>query len=196
MKTPNPARRSEQSRRAILSAAFDLVAESGYAKLTIEAIAARAGVGKQTIYRWWPSKGAVFIDAFLSRTSDEEGSVALPDTGDLGADLRLTLRAIVDEYNDPGLDTMTRALTVESLNDPAISTEITARLLGPHLEATRERLRSAQRVGQVAEDADLNVAVELLYGPIYHRWMLRTAPLTHEYADTLVEFALRALKAA
>lgn len=196
MKTPNPARRSEQSRRAILSAAFDLVAESGYAKLTIEAIAARAGVGKQTIYRWWPSKGAVFIDAFLSRTSDEEGSVALPDTGDLGADLRLTLRAIVDEYHDPELDTMTRALTLESLNDPAISAEITARLLGPHLEATRERLRSAQRAGQVAEDADLSVAVELLYGPIYHRWMLRTAPLTHEYADTLVEFALRALKPA
>jgi len=196
VKTPNPARRSEQSRRAILSAAFDLVAESGYAKLTIEAIAARAGVGKQTIYRWWPSKGAVFIDAFLSKTSDEEGSVALPDTGDLGADLRLTLRAVVDEYNDPGLDTMTRALTIESLGDPAINAEITTRLLEPHLEATRERLRSAQRAGQVAEDADLSVAVELLYGPIYHRWMLRTAPLTHEYADTVVGFALRALKAA
>lgn len=78
MKTSNPARRSEQSRQAILSAAFDLVAESGYARLTIEAIAARAGVGKQTIYRWWPSKGAVLVDAFLSRTSDEEGASRCP----------------------------------------------------------------------------------------------------------------------
>ncbi|WP_329425220.1 TetR/AcrR family transcriptional regulator [Streptosporangium sp. NBC_01495] len=196
MKTSNPARRSEQSRQAILSAAFDLVAESGYARLTIEAIAARAGVGKQTIYRWWPSKGAVLVDAFLSRTSDEEGGLALPDTGDLGADLRLVLRAIVDEHNDPRLDTMTRALIVESLNDPAINTEITARIMEPHLEATRERLRGAQRAGQVAEDADLSVAVELLYGPVHHRWMLRTAPLTHEYADTVVEFALRALRVA
>ena len=196
MRTPNPARRSEQSRQAILSAAFDLVAESGYARLTIEAIAARAGVGKQTIYRWWPSKGAVFVDAFLFQTSDEEGDLALPDTGDLGADLRLVLRAIVDEYNDPRLDTMTRALIVESLNDPAINSEITARIMGPHLEATRERLRSAQRAGQVAEDADLDVAVELLYGPIYHRWMHRTAPVTHEYADTIVEFALGALRPA
>lgn len=91
---------------------------------------------------------------------------------------------------------MTRALIVESLNDPAINTEITARIMEPHLEATRERLRGAQRAGQVAEDADLSVAVELLYGPVHHRWMLRTAPLTHEYADTVVEFALRALRVA
>ncbi|MFF3439079.1 TetR/AcrR family transcriptional regulator [Streptosporangium sp. NPDC002721] len=194
MKTPNPARRSEQSRRAILSAAFDLVVESGYGKLTVEAIAARAGVGKQTIYRWWPSKGAVFVDAVLAVTGDEKGHHALPDTGDLGADLRLVLRAIVDEYNDTRLDTMSRAMTIEALNDPAINTEITKRIMGPHLEATRERLRSAQRAGQVAGDADLDVAVELLYGPIYHRWMLRTAPLTHGYADTVAEFALRALR--
>ncbi|MGJ6960958.1 TetR/AcrR family transcriptional regulator [Streptosporangium sp. G11] len=195
MKTPNPARRSEQSRQAILSAAFDLVAEAGYAKLTVEAIAARAGVGKQTIYRWWPSKGAVFVDAVLSQTGGEGGDLALPDTGDLGADLRVVLRAIVDEYNDPRLDAMSRALTVESLNDPGINTEITGRIMGPHLEATRDRLRGAQQAGQVAEDADLGVAVELLYGPIFHRWILRTAPLTHEYADTVVEFALRALRA-
>ncbi|GAA2901469.1 TetR/AcrR family transcriptional regulator [Streptosporangium fragile] len=196
MKTPNPARRSERSRRAILSAAFDLVAEAGYAKLTVEAIAARAGVGKQTIYRWWPSKGAVFVDAVLSLSEDDTGGLSLPDTGDLRADLSGVLRAIVDEYNDPRLDAMSRALTAESLADPTLNSEITARILGPLLEVTKDRLRSAQRAGQVAADADLSVAVELLYGPIYHRWMLRTHPLTHEYADTVVEFALRALEPA
>ncbi|GAA3038682.1 TetR/AcrR family transcriptional regulator [Streptosporangium longisporum] len=196
MKTPNPARRSEQSRRAILTAAFDLVAETGYAKLTIEAIAARAGVGKQTIYRWWPSKGAVFVEAVLSMGGGEGQDLSLPDTGDLGADLRQVLRAIVDEYNDPRLEAMSRALNLELLQDPSMNTEITERVMGPHLEATKERLRSAQRAGQVAADADLDVAVELLYGPVYHRWMLRTAPLTHAYADTLVEFALGALRPA
>ncbi|MFI6513127.1 TetR/AcrR family transcriptional regulator [Streptosporangium sp. NPDC050855] len=196
MKTPNPARRSEQSRQAILTAAFDLVAETGYAKLTIEAIAARAGVGKQTIYRWWPSKGAVFVEAVLSMGGGEGQDLSLPDTGDLGADLRQVLRAIVDEYNDPRLEAMSRALNLELLQDPSMNAEITERVMGPHLEATKERLRSAQRAGQVAADADLDVAVELLYGPVYHRWMLRTAPLTHAYADTLVEFALGALRAA
>ncbi|MEU4831849.1 TetR/AcrR family transcriptional regulator [Streptosporangium sp. NPDC023615] len=194
MKTPNPARRSEQSRQAILGAAFDLVAESGYTSLTIEAIAARAGVGKQTIYRWWPSKGAVFVEAVLSAGQGGTQDLALPDTGDLGADLRQVLRAIVDEYNDPRLEAMSRALNVEALQNPAMTAEITSRILGPHLEATKDRLRGARRAGQVAEDADLDVAVELLYGPIYHRWMLRTAPLTHAYADTLASFAVAALR--
>ncbi|MGC5016142.1 TetR/AcrR family transcriptional regulator [Streptosporangium sp. DT93] len=196
MKTPNPARRSEQSRQAILGAAFDLVAEAGYAALTIEAIAARAGVGKQTIYRWWPSKGAVFVEAALSMGQGEGQDLSLPDTGDLEADLRQVLRAIVDEYNDPRLEAMSRALNVESLQNPAMNAEITARILGPHLEATKDRLRGARRAGQVAEDADLDVAVELLYGPIYHRWALRRAPLTHAYADTLAAFAVRALRPA
>ncbi|MEV4089583.1 helix-turn-helix domain-containing protein, partial [Nonomuraea fuscirosea] len=83
VKQPNPARRSERSRQAILDAARELVSEVGYAKLTIEAIAARAGVGKQTIYRWWPSKGAVVLDAFLALSEAGPGrSMALPDTGD------------------------------------------------------------------------------------------------------------------
>ncbi|MDP9861114.1 MULTISPECIES: TetR/AcrR family transcriptional regulator [Streptosporangium] len=196
MKTPNPSRRSEQSRRAILNAALDLVAEVGYAKLTVEAIAARAGVGKQTIYRWWPSKGAVLVDAVLALSEDEEGAIALPDTGDIRADLRGVLRAIVDEYNDPKIDTITRALAVESLTDPTLNTQITGRVLGPLLEVTKDRLRAGQRAGQVAEGVDLGVAVELLYAPIYHRWVLRTNPLTHEYADTVLELALKALSPA
>ncbi|WP_433253776.1 TetR/AcrR family transcriptional regulator [Streptosporangium sp. CA-135522] len=193
MKTPNPTRRSEQSRRAILSAAIALLGELGYAKLTIEAIAARAGVGKQTIYRWWPSKGAVLVDAALSLSEDEEGSIALPDTGDLRADLRVVLRAIVDEYNDPAFDTMTRALTVESLTDPKLNAEITGRVLRPLLEVTKDRLRAGQEAGQVSEEVDLDLAVEVLYAPIYHRWMLRTNPLTHAYADTVLDLALKAL---
>src|ERR687897_1936033 len=108
-KPPNPARRNQRSRQAILSATADLVGEVGYAKLTVEAIAARAGVGKQTIYRWWPSKGAVLFDAFLALSEDAEGVPALPDTGDLEADLKLVLRATVEELNDPRFDVPMRA---------------------------------------------------------------------------------------
>src|SRR5688572_3560572 len=98
--TPNTARRNETSRRAILTAAFDLLQEVGYAKLSIEGVAARAGVGKQTIYRWWPSKGAVLFDAFLMLSEGAEGEPpVLPDTGDLEADLTVVLRATVVELN-------------------------------------------------------------------------------------------------
>lgn len=189
---PDPARRSERSRAAVLAAATELVVESGYAKLTIEAIAARAGVGKQTIYRWWPSKGAVVFDAFLA-VNEQDGSLALPDTGDLAADLRAVLRPAADELSDPSLDRTYRAITTEILNDPALSAEYRTRLLDPLLEATRERLRSARTAGQLAPDTDLDLAVELLYGPLHYRWLHQLGPLTHAHADLLVDAALRAL---
>ncbi|NYI04354.1 TetR/AcrR family transcriptional regulator [Allostreptomyces psammosilenae] len=195
-RTPDPTRRSERSRRSILSAAFELVSEVGYGKLTIEAIAARAGVGKQTIYRWWPSKGAVVLDAFLARGESEQGEIRLPDTGDIEADLKAVLRPTVEELKDPRYDVPFRALLIEAQTDPTLTAQIVERLLEPQMEATRERLRSARRAGQLAGDADLDVAVELLFGPLYHRWLLRTAPLTERYADTVVELALRALRPA
>jgi AcrR family transcriptional regulator len=189
---PDATRRSERARRAILTAAVDLVAEVGYANLTIEAIAARAGVGKQTIYRWWRSKGAVVFDGFLFR-QQVGGDITLPDTGDLRADLTTLLRSTIDDLVDPRVEAPYRALNAEIQHDPQLASDLVDHLLGPLLEATRQRLRSAQRAGQIAADVDLNLAVELLYGPIYHRWLLRTAPLTAGYAEALAALVLRAL---
>lgn len=192
--TPDPSRRSERGRRAILSAAAELVVEVGYGSLTIEAIAARAGVGKQTIYRWWPSKGAVVLDAFLADQETEGGGYALPDSGDVERDLKELLRATAENLADPRVEAPYRAITAEIQHDPGLAAELLERLLGPLLEVTKERLRSAQRAGQLREGVDLEIAVELLYGPLYHRWLLRTAPLTGGYTDTVVELFLRALR--
>ncbi|WP_067974038.1 TetR/AcrR family transcriptional regulator [Nocardiopsis trehalosi] len=191
---PDPARRSERSRRAILDATRDLVTELGYARISIEAIAARAGVGKQTIYRWWPSKGAVIFDAFLSLSEDDDAGTALPDTGDIEADLRAVMRATAAEFADPAFEAPIRALNTEIINDPDLAAQYRERLAGPVDEVKRERLRSAQRAGQLAADADLDVVLELLYAPLYQRWLLRTGPLTPEYADTLVDAVLRAFR--
>ncbi|MGI5225943.1 TetR/AcrR family transcriptional regulator [Actinoallomurus sp. CA-142502] len=195
VKPPNPARRSERSRQAILTAARELIAEMGYAKLTIEGIAARAGVGKQTIYRWWPSKGAVIFDAFLALSESGPGQgVALPDTGDLEADLKVVMRATVAEFADPAFEGPIRALNAEIVNDPALAAQYREKLGGPVDEAKKARLRSAQRAGQLAADADLDLALELLYAPLYQRWLLRSGPLTPEYADALVEVFLKAMR--
>ncbi|MBE3008746.1 TetR/AcrR family transcriptional regulator [Microbispora sp. NEAU-D428] len=191
---PGTRRRSEASRRAILSAAFELVGEVGYAKLSIEGIAARAGVGKQTIYRWWPSKGAVLFDAFLMLSEGTGGSPALPDTGDLDADLKAVLRATVAELNDPRYDEPMRALNTEILHDPALAAAYAERLDGPMKELKKQRLRSAQRAGQLSGDLDLDVAIEMLWGPLLNRWLQRSGPLTPEYADTVVETALNGLR--
>ncbi|MCF6470608.1 TetR/AcrR family transcriptional regulator [Nonomuraea sp. MG754425] len=195
VKQPNSARRSERSRQAILTAARELVSEVGYAKLSIEAIAARAGVGKQTIYRWWPSKGAVVLDAFLALSeAGPEQSVALPDTGDLEADLKTVLRATVAEFADPAFEAPIRALNMEIINDPALAAQYREKLAGPVDEAKKARLRTAQQAGQLAADADLDLALELLYAPLYQRWLLRSGPLTPQYADALVESFLKAMR--
>ncbi|WP_433256742.1 TetR/AcrR family transcriptional regulator [Streptosporangium sp. CA-135522] len=193
--SPNAARRSDASRRAILTAAFDLVQEVGYAKLSIEGIAARAGVGKQTIYRWWPSKGTVLFDAFLMFSEGPDGEpAALPDTGDLEADLKTVLRATVAELNDPRYDEPMRALATEIAHDPELAAAYAERLDGPMKELKKRRLRGAQRAGQLAEDLDLDVAVEMVWGPLLNRWLQRSGPLTPEYADSVVATALNGLR--
>ncbi|MFD9376640.1 TetR/AcrR family transcriptional regulator [Streptomyces sp. NPDC059999] len=192
-KAPDAARRSDRSRRAILDAALDLVGEVGYNRLTIEAIAARAGVGKQTIYRWWPSKAAVLLDASLALAGEAEEDVewtGFPDTGDLAADLKYVLRATVDEFNDEKYGAAARALTAAGATDAELGARMTEQLLEPRLALYEARLRTAREVGQLASDADLRLTVELLVGPLTHRWLMRTAPLTHAYADALVDAVL------
>jgi AcrR family transcriptional regulator len=195
MPNPDPARRNEKSRRAVLTATFDLLQEMSYPRLTIEAIATRAGVGKQTIYRWWPSKAAVLFDAFLLLSEGDEGTPPeLPDTGDLRADLVLVLRATVAELNEPRLAEPMRALATEIAHDPALAAAYHDRLDGPLREAKQLRLRSAQRSGELAEDLDLDVAVDLLWGPVLSRWLQRSGPLTNEWVERLVDTALGGMR--
>ncbi|UQT58872.1 TetR/AcrR family transcriptional regulator [Streptomyces durmitorensis] len=200
---PDSKRRSERSRRAIYDAALELVSEVGYAKLTIEAIASRAGVGKQTIYRWWPSKGAVLLDAFLDlgHQASEEASAAagheiereIPDSGDLEADLKYVVRATIDELKNPKYDAPYRALAAEGMLNEEIGAEYVEKLLEPSLQLYVKRLRKAQEAGQVAPEVDPRIALELWTGPLAQRWLQRTGPLTHEYGDKLVEYALHGI---
>ncbi|MEU6891931.1 TetR/AcrR family transcriptional regulator [Streptomyces sp. NPDC046557] len=192
-RSPDPTRRNDRSRRAILDAALALVGEVGYDKLTVEAIAARAGVGKQTIYRWWPSKAAVLLDASLALFGEAEDDVdrpGFPDTGDLAADLKLVLRATVDQFNDEKYAAPTRALTAAGATDPELGARFTERLLEPQLALYEARLRAAREVGQLARDVDLRLTVEMLVGPLTYRWLMRTAPLTHAFTDSLVDAVL------
>jgi AcrR family transcriptional regulator len=193
-KAPDSSRRSERSRRAIYDAALALVGEVGYTRTTIEGIAARAGVGKQTIYRWWPSKAAVLLESFLDLAEQAaDGEEAIPDTGDLEADLKLVLRATVDEMNSPVYDGPARALAAEGVVNPELGAQFVNKLLEPQLQLYVKRLRAAQDAGEVRGDIDLRIALELFTGPLAHRWLLRTLPLTHDYADAIVDYALHGL---
>ncbi|GAA4901759.1 TetR family transcriptional regulator [Stackebrandtia albiflava] len=188
-----PARRSDRSRQAILTAALELLDEVGYHKLTIEAIAARAGAGKQTIYRWWPSKIAVVTDAFRHSLGGEPAVAPLPDTGDLRADMREVLHAIVAELHDPRYEMPARAMIAESQHDPELNAQITELMLRPALDASAARIRVAQRAGRLRDDVDAETVAELLYGPLHYRWLNRTGTLDREYADTVLSAVLDGL---
>ncbi|MGW5210109.1 TetR/AcrR family transcriptional regulator [Streptomyces sp. NPDC004051] len=200
---PDSTRRSERSRRAIYDAALALVVEIGYPKTTIEGIAARAGVGKQTIYRWWPSKADVLLEAFLdlgeqaARAAGQgPGSgekYGIPDTGDLAADLKLVLRATVDELRDPAFEAPSRALAAEGVVNEELGRRFVAKLLEPSLLLYVDRLRSAQEAGEVRPDVDPRIALELFVSPLAQRWLQYTGPISHEYTDTLVDYALNGL---
>ncbi|MET9442793.1 TetR/AcrR family transcriptional regulator [Streptomyces sp. NPDC006610] len=202
---PDSTRRSERSRRAIYDAALALVGEIGYSRTTIEGIAARAGVGKQTIYRWWTSKADVLLEAFLdlgeqaaeqaarADGADPGAEYAIPDTGDLAADLKYVLRATVDELLDPRFEAPSRALAAEGVVSEEIGRVFVARLLEPQLQLYVRRLRAAQEAGQVRPEVDPRIALELFVSPLAQRWLQRTAPISHEYTDTLVDYALNGL---
>jgi AcrR family transcriptional regulator len=192
-----PRRRRASSRQAILTAAFELVGEVGYQRLTIEGIASRAGVGKQTIYRWWPSKGAVLLEAiFVRGFGDAEDPAPLPDTGDLEADLRTVLRATALELASPEVDRPLRALTVAMIEDDSLAEQHRTLVEERTREAKRARLRAAQDAGQLPPGLDLDVAVDALFAPLAQRWLTRSGPLDEDYADTLLATALDGLRGA
>ncbi|MGP4050651.1 TetR/AcrR family transcriptional regulator [Streptomyces sp. 2A115] len=197
---PDSTRRSEKSRRAIYDAALALVGEVGYPKTTIEGIAARAGVGKQTIYRWWSSKAEVLMEAFIDlgaqaveAAGDWADADGIPDTGDLEADLKAVLRATVDQLNDPRYDAPARALAAEGVANPPFGEEFVGKLLMPSLELYVRRLRAAQDAGQVRAEVDPYIARDLFSAPLAQRWLQGTGPLDHDYANRLVEYALYGL---
>ena len=202
---PDSTRRSEKSRRAIFDAALALVGEVGYPKTTIEGIAARAGVGKQTIYRWWSSKADVLLEAFVDLSAQaahaagrpevlgEHAEYGIPDTGDLAADLKQVLRATVDELLNPKFEIPSRALAAEGLVNEALGAEFVSKLLEPQLQLYVKRLRSAQDRGDLRPDIDPRIALELFVSPLAQRWLQHTGPISYAYTDTLVDYALYGL---
>ncbi|MET9553261.1 TetR/AcrR family transcriptional regulator [Streptomyces sp. NPDC006645] len=178
------ASRGADRTEAIMRTTLELGQEIGYAKLSIEAIAARAGAGKHTIYRRWPSKGALFLDSLLSL---HESGLDYPDTGDVVADLRTQIHAAVDLLADPPMGPLFRALVGEAQYDPQVAAALNARFITPQTAMTVARLRTARDRGQLSPDFDLSLAMAVLSGPLYFQFLITQEPLTHEYVDRVLD---------
>lgn len=159
---------------------LDMAREVGFAKLSIEGVAARAGVGKHTIYRRWPSKGALFLDALLPT----DGRVLdFANTGDIEADLRTQTYAAVDLLGRPPFGPLYQALLGEAQHDPSVAATLNERFIAPQAQKLRARLKLAQRQGQVAPEFDLDLAMAILSGPLYFQFLVTQEFVTHDYVD-------------
>ncbi|WP_218021292.1 TetR/AcrR family transcriptional regulator [Nocardia crassostreae] len=172
---------------AILKVTLDLAQEVGYAKLSIEGIAARAGVGKHTVYRRWPSKGALFLDALLSSIEED---LSYPDTGDVVADLRTQMLSATNVLARPPYNTLYAALVGEAQHDPAIAKTLHERFIEPQARRTIDRLCSAQEKGQLPPDLDLEMALTVLYGPLYFIFLLTPETLSADHVNRLLDTVL------
>lgn len=189
-----PSRRNQATRRAILGATLELVQAVGHSGMTIEAIASGAGVGKQTIYRWWSSKGAVLCEALLEPDSaDKRDTTELPDSGDLETDLKNALRSTAAELTDPRRSEALRGLTAEAVLNPALRADYSPVLDRPGKHAIHRRLRSTQDAGQLVPDTDLDTVVDLLWGPLRQRRLHREGPLTTSFTGAVVHTTLKGL---
>ncbi len=186
---PLRSRRNESSRLAILDAALSVCREVGYAKLTIEAIAARAGVGKQTIYRWWPSKGAVVLEAFEHVAAE----LSVADTGRVIDDIRDFIRRVVVLFSDPDFAPHLSALIGEAQHDQHVQSALLERYIKPRRAPLIERLKAAQQQGELDQSIDPETLLEVTFGALYHRLLLRNAQLDKSYADFIVDIVVAPL---
>jgi AcrR family transcriptional regulator len=174
-------RRNDAARDAILDAAFRLLASPATEGVTIEAIAAEAGVGRQTIYRWWPTKGAVVADALMRHA---RAVVPDRDTGSFAGDLAAFL---TDTF--AGLESEGYAQALREIVAAAQTDQHVARVLADFTAARRAALRSllarGQAAGELARDADLDMLVDMTYGMLYYRLLVGHAPLDAVAARSL-----------
>jgi AcrR family transcriptional regulator len=172
-------RRNEDARRAILDAVLVLLAESGGVPVTIDTIARAAGVGKQTIYRWWPSKGAVLLEALTGLAGDV---VSPPEADSLRADLTSFVAATFRGARAESTASVLRSLVREAARDPHA-----ADLVRTFTASRRDALRAllARHPDELAPGADLDLIVDQLYGLFWYRFLLEHRPLSDEAAAAL-----------
>jgi AcrR family transcriptional regulator len=181
--------RSEDAKLATLRAAAELLEEVGYRGLTIEGVAARSGVAKSTIYRWWASKGALVMDAYshaVARRMPE------PDTGTVAGDLTRFVAQLYRVVDYPLRVQALRGLMAEAQLDPTFREDLRSWADGRRVVVAEMLNRGIQR-GELPADLDMDHAVDLVFGPFWYRLLVGHAPLDPALAVKHVELILRGL---
>ncbi|MEQ8436622.1 MAG: TetR/AcrR family transcriptional regulator [Ilumatobacter fluminis] len=166
--------RDEDAERRVLEAAFDLVGSRPPGEVGINDIAAAANVAKQTIYRWWPSRTAVILDALVVGTMK---ATPFRETDDIRADFEAHLRTVIKLFNSP-TGRIVREMLAEAHTDPTIADEFRQRFWQPRRDLSQARLRRGIELGQIRDDLDHEIVLDAIYGPLWTRLMIGHLPLS------------------
>jgi AcrR family transcriptional regulator len=178
--------RSEAARVAILQTTLKVLGETGFSDLTIEGVADRAGVGKATVYRWWPNKAALIADAFASSTVTR---LHFPNTGSIYADMSRQMRKLIKIFRSPQ-GRIVSAILAAGQSDDGLLDAFRDRFLWPRRREAYETLRRGIRRGEVRKDIDADLLLDSLYGPIYMRFLIQHDRLTPDFVDRLCALVL------
>ncbi|TDT18248.1 TetR family transcriptional regulator [Ilumatobacter fluminis] len=165
--------RDEDAERRVLEAAFELVGSRPPGEVGINDIAAAANVAKQTIYRWWPSRTAVILDALVVGTMR---ATPFRETDDIRADFEAHLRTVIKLFNSP-TGRIVREMLAEAHTDPTIADEFRQRFWQPRRDLSQARLRRGIELGQIRDDLDHEIVLDAIYGPLWTRLMIGHLPL-------------------
>jgi AcrR family transcriptional regulator len=180
--------RSEKARQAILAAAAELLLARGLSAVSMDAVAQQAGVSKATIYRWWPTKETLALDALYTEWAGARPSPR--DTGSLRGDLLSLLRPWARLASSRPYGRVIAALITEAQTDPVFAAEYRERFVEPRRDQARAIFRRAIERGEIPADTKIEVALDILYGPFYHRLLHGHAPLNERFVRDVIDTAL------
>lgn len=180
-------RPAAEVRTAVLTAAGRILLRDGMQAVTFDRVATESGASKTTLYKWWPSPGALAAEAYFAQSRQV---LDIPDTGDLRADLIAQLHAFVRWLKDDGAEQPVSELVGAAQMDVDLAHAWSQSYALPRREHARHRLRIAQQQGQLREDADLDIIVDQLWGACYHRLLVLRVPFDESIVERLVDHAL------
>jgi AcrR family transcriptional regulator len=182
--------RSEQARLAILRSTLKILGKHGFLDLTIEDVAAHAGVGKATVYRWWPNKAALIADAFAGSTTR---ALHFPDTGSVYSDMSQQMRQLVKIFRSRR-GRIVSAILAAGQSDRDLIAAFRERFMKPRRQEAYATLRRGIARGELRKDVDLDLLLDSLYGPIYMRFLIRHDKMTPDFIDRLCQLVLGGAK--
>lgn len=186
-------RRNPATAQAVLRATLELLDDRGvgYQGLTMQAVAARSGVSKATLYRWWPDKAHLALDAYRSKSAR---FIASAPTGDLGTDLRVHFGRLAFALVHLDAGPVVTEMSLVAISDPIFGELYREVIVSERRDAIREILVAGRRRGEVRADADLEVAVDMAIGAIHHRLLLSKMPLDGPFTTALADLILGSLR--